>query len=136
MHTICPKCDRPLTKPNSWHYCKKITVGSLFEGKPAPLQAVFKKLRKEVERWPGVSASATKTCIVFIAAKTFLVAKVLKQELDLKFVLPQETDAFPVYKVAKYGNKTEHYIRLRDPEDLDADVLGLIRQSYELMKAN
>lgn len=133
MHAICPKCERPLTKPNSWHYCKKASVDSLFEGKAA-LARVFEKLNGEVGRWPGVSASATKTCIVFIAVKTFLVVKVMKRELDLKFVLPRQTDAFPIYKQAKYGNKLEHYIRLREPDDLDGDVFWLIRQSYDLMK--
>ena len=134
MHFICPKCDRPLTKKNSWHYCKKISFEELLANKPAELKAVFQKLVAEVKKWPGVSVSASKTCAVFIAAKTFLVAKVMKQELDLKFVLPHETDVFPIYKQAKYGNKLEHYIRLREPDDLDSDVLWLLRQSYELMK--
>lgn len=134
MHFICPKCARPLTKQNSWHYCQKTNIKTLFENKPKELLAVFKKLQAQVGRWPGVSFSAAKTCVVFIAAKTFLVVKVMKQELDLKFVLPHETDAFPIYKQAKYGNKLEHYIRLREPADLDSDVLALLRQSYELMK--
>lgn len=82
-----------------------------------------------------MSASAAKTCVVFIAAKTFLVVKVMKRELDLKFVLPEERDDFPIYKTAKYGNKLEHYIRLTGVEDLDGDVLRFIRESYELMKA-
>lgn len=136
MHFICPKCERPLTKKNSWHYCKKTSVNSLFEGRPEELVWVFEKLKTEVISWPGVSASATKTCIVFVAAKTFLVVKVMKRELDLKFVLPQETDAFPIYKQAKYGNKLEHYIRLREEDDLDSDVFWLLRQSYELMNGS
>jgi hypothetical protein len=134
MHVVCPKCERPLTKANSWHYCKKTSIDSLFESKPKALKAVFEKLKQEVNRWPGVSASATKTCIVFITVKTFLVVKVMKQELDLKFVLPNETNAFPIYKQARYGNKLEHYIRLREADDLDSDVLLLLRQSYELTK--
>ncbi|RZK08845.1 MAG: hypothetical protein EOO46_13905 [Flavobacterium sp.] len=72
---------------------------------------------------------------MFITAKTFLVVKVMKNELDLKFVLPTECDDFPIYKRATYGKKTEHYIRLADEDDLDADVFQLIRQSYEMMKS-
>jgi hypothetical protein len=60
---------------------------------------------------------------------------VMKRELDLKFVLPEEKDDFPIYKAAKYGNKLEHYIRLGCPDDLDGDVLRFIRQSYELTKS-
>lgn len=134
MSFTCPKCDRPLTKQNSWHYCKKIGLQELVQDKPPDLKQVYNKLLKEVTKWPGVRASASKTCVVFITTKTFLVAKVMKRELDLKFVLPHETDAFPIYKQARYGNKLEHYIRLAEPADLDGDVMWLLRQSYELMK--
>lgn len=134
MHFVCPKCDRPLTKPNSWHYCKKTSIDDLFVKKPEELKLLFQKLFSEVKKWEGVSASASKTCIVFIAAKTFLVVKVMKTVLDLKFVLPEECDDFPIYKRAAYGKKLEHYIRLSDADDLDGDVFRLIQKSYELMK--
>lgn len=134
MHFICPKCSRPLTKENSWHYCRQIPIDSLFTGKPKEVVAVFDKLLAEVSSWEGVSASATKTCVVFIAAKTFLVVKVMKSELDLKFVLPADSDDFPIYKRAAYGKKSEHYIRLRDVDDLDGDVFRLLHQSYQMMK--
>lgn len=130
MHFVCPKCERPLTRANTWHYCKKVSFDDLLKGRPTELVTVFDKLLAEVTGWPGVSASATKACVVFIAARTFLVVKVMKQELDLKFVLPEETDEFPVYKRQTYGKKTEHYIRLRDEEDLDGDVFRLLKTAY------
>ena len=136
MHYTCPKCLRPLTKQNTWHYCKRIAVDKLFQGKPPELHAVFKALEKAIKSWNGVSSSATKSCIVFIAAKTFLVVKVMKRELDLKFVLPEETADFPIYKTARYGNKLEHYIRLQTIDDLDGDVIRFIRRSYELSVAS
>lgn len=134
MHFTCPKCLRPLTKQNSWHYCQRVSIADLFTGKPPELLETFDALLKEVGAWDGVSASATKTCVVFIAAKTFLVVKVMKRELDLKFVLPDERDDFPIYKRAAYGNKLEHYIRLGSVDDLDGDVFRFLRESYELMK--
>lgn len=134
MHFICPKCERPLTKANSWHYCKKVSFADLLQGKPTELMNVFDKLLEKVTHWPGVSASATKSCVVFIASKTFLVVKVMKKELDLKFVLPQESDEFPIYKKQSYGKKVEHYIRLRDEEDLDGDVLRFLKAAYQFQK--
>ena len=135
MHFICPKCERPLTKANSWHYCKKISFEDLLKGKPPELIAVFDKLLAEVTSWTGVSASATKACVVFIAEKTFLVVKVMKRELDLKFVLPEESDDFPIYKKQAYGKKLEHYIRLQDEEDLDGDVFRLLKAAYHFQAA-
>lgn len=110
-----------------------MAIEDLFQKRPASLKAIFEKLFTQVKSWDGVSASATKNCIVFIAAKTFLVVKVMKAELDLKFTLPEECDDFPVYKRAVYGKKIEHYIRLRDEEDLDGDVFRLLREAYEMM---
>lgn len=86
MHFNCPKYDRPLTKQKSWQYCKRIAFKSLLTGKPKELVAVFNKLLIKLGRWEGVSASSTKSCIVFIAAKTFLVLRLMKSEFDLKFV--------------------------------------------------
>lgn len=134
MLFVCPKCERPLIKANGWHYCQKVSVADLLKEKPARLVAVFHKLLREVGSWPDVSASATKTCVVFITAKSFLVVKVMKQELDLKFILPEETDEFPIYKKQAYGKKLEHYIRLRDEEDLDGDAVRLLRKAYDVMQ--
>lgn len=130
LHT-CPKCDRPLTKPHQWHYCKKISVDDLLVGKPQSVSILLYGLIDLVGRWDGVSYSATKSCVVFLTTKTFLVVKVMKNELDLKFTLPAETDEFPIYKMATYGKKLEHYIRLRDEEDLDNDVQRLLFKSYQ-----
>lgn len=58
----------------------------------------------------------------------------MKQELDLKFILPEETDEFPTYKKQAHGKKLEHYIRLRDEEDLDGDVVRLLRKAYDVMQ--
>lgn len=58
----------------------------------------------------------------------------MKQELDLKFILPEETDEFPTYKKQAYGKKLEHYIRLRDEEDLDGDAVRLLRKAYDVMQ--
>ncbi|HEY0040694.1 MAG TPA: DUF5655 domain-containing protein [Flavisolibacter sp.] len=133
MHFICPKCERPLSKLNSWHYCKKISIDDLFMSKPASLRALYNKLAKEMHAWEGVSFSATKSCIVFLSAKTFLVVKVMKNELDLKFPLPAECDEFPIYKRAAYGKKVEHHIRLRDEDDLDGDVFKLLHRAYQMV---
>jgi hypothetical protein len=132
MHFICPECDRPLPQGKRWHYCKKVEPGSLFTGKPLALITLFNKLAVEVGAWEGVSFSATKNCLVFIHAKTFLVIRVLKKEIDLWFTLPEETDDFPIYKKATYGKKTEYYIRLGEPDELDKDVFIMLRKAYDM----
>ena len=136
MSFTCPKCLRPLTRAHSWHYCKRLTYDDLFTGKSPALRQLFDDLLRRLLQWPGVRASASKTCIVFLHHKTFLVVKVMKTQLDLKFVLAAPSDEFPIYKHQAYGKKLEHYIRLSDASDVDETVWRLLRESYELCADN
>ncbi len=129
-HVLCPKCSRPLRSLKQYHYCGKKDIKELFEGKPPTLYPLYKKLEKAVKKWPGTVFSASKTCIVFAAARTFLVVKPLKDSLDVNFVLPETREGFPIYKTSMYGKRHEHYIRLYDDDDLSPDVIDLIRISY------
>lgn len=128
----CEKCGRPLRAPKQYHYCSRKEIGELFEGKAAHLYPLYKKLEGELKDWPGAVFSASKTCIVFAMARTFLVVKPMKTALDLSFALPETREGFPIYKTSMYGKRHEHYIRLYDEEDLTPDVVALIHLSYEL----
>ena len=130
MPVICPKCERPIASPKSWHYCKKVDMDSLFEKKDDVVLHIFDKLIETVGTWPEVQFSATKACIVFVAKSTFLIAKPMKRALDLHFSLavPEEDDA--VYKCVAYGGRFVHYVRLHAPEELNNRVLDLFRKAY------
>ena len=130
MPVICPKCDRPIASPKSWHYCVRVDMDSLFERKEDVVLHTFDKLVETIGTWPDVQFSATKACIVFVARSTFLVAKPMKRALDMHFSLksPEEDDV--VYKCVPYGGRFVHYIRLNAPEELDSRVLALIRMAY------
>ncbi len=56
---ICPKCERELKNASQRHYCAKVSIDSLFEGKPAELAFVFDKLLCEIVDWEDVAVSAT-----------------------------------------------------------------------------
>ena len=131
-HVNCEKCGRPLRAPKQYHYCGRKEISELFEGKAPQLYPLYKQLEDELKHWPGAVFSASKTCIVFAAARTFLVVKPLKTALDMSFALPETREGFPIYKTSMYGKRHEHYIRLYDAEDLTPDVVTLIRLPYEL----
>jgi len=129
---LCPKCSRPLRSLKQYHYCEKKDIKDLFEGKAENLYALYQQLEREVKDWPDTVFSASKACIVFAAARSFLVVRVLKNALDLSFMLPETREGFPIYKTSMYGKRHEHYIRIYDEEDLSPDVVALIHLSYEL----
>ena len=131
MPVICPKCDRPLSSINQWHYCARVDIDSLFERKEDQVIQIFDRLVELVGQWPGVEFSATKACVVFITEKTFLVAKPMKKALDLHFSLKEQREDEAVYKSVKYGGKWVHYIRLYEESDISRSVVQLLRQAYE-----
>jgi hypothetical protein len=85
MSWTCPKCERELPWPDFRHYCKRVSLDSLFEGRSEELILVFDKLLSEVADWPKVLISATPNCIVFYRRTGFLVIRPMKKWLDLKF---------------------------------------------------
>lgn len=129
---LCPKCSRPLRSVKQYHYCAQTNIVDLFAGKDPSLYPLYRKLEAAVKGWTGTVFSASKTCIVFAVARTFLVVKPMKTALDIKFVLPEAREGFPIYKTFLYGKRHEHHVRLYDEDDLDETVIGFIRISWEL----
>jgi hypothetical protein len=71
MSWTCPKCERELVDERQMHYCAKVSLDSLFEGKAPGLLPVFDKLLAEVADWENVTISTTPNCIVFAHRKVF-----------------------------------------------------------------
>jgi len=130
---ICPVCDRKFAKPNQGHMCSTKTVADLFVKKAPALLPVMEALAKKISKWKGVSYGASTNTVVFTVGTAFLVARPMKNALDLHFYLPQAMEDFPVYKVAEYNNKFVHYIRLYEMEDLTNDVVDIIQLGYKFV---
>jgi hypothetical protein len=48
MSWTCPKCERELPWPDYRHYCARVSLDSLFDGRPAEMILVFDKILAEV----------------------------------------------------------------------------------------
>jgi hypothetical protein len=129
---ICPNCGRTISSVKQWHYCARVELHTLFQNKKPLVNHLFDQLLSHLIDWPDMAYSATKNCIVFVHKKTFLVVKPLKTALDIKFHLPYFSEEFPIYKTAQRGSKFESSIRLHDFNDLDQEVIRLIRFSYDM----
>ena len=105
MSWICPKCDRELPWAEYPHYCARVDLYSLFEGRSPELILAFDKILAEVADWPKVLVGVTPNCIVFTRCVGFLIIRPMKKELDIKFYCAVAHPEKPVIKSVNSGKK-------------------------------
>jgi hypothetical protein len=133
MAWICPKCERELKNEKQTHYCAKVNLDTLFEGKSAELVLAFDKLLLLVADWDDVAISTTPNCVVFVHRQTFLVVKPMKVALDIKFYSASPPTGLIPYKNYIYSGRNANHFRLSKLEDLTPIMIRYIRESYELL---
>jgi hypothetical protein len=133
MTCVCPKCERELKSENATHYCARVSIDSLFEGKKEDLVLVFDKLLVVVADWDDVAISASPNCIVFVHRLTFLVVKPMKTALDVKFYSEKPLEGLQLYKSFIYSGRHVNQVRISSIEQLTPALLKFIRGSYLLL---
>jgi len=133
MSWTCPKCDRELPQPEQRHYCARVSLDSLFDGRPPELVLVFDKILAEVADWDGVLVGTTPNCIVFTHRLTFLIIRPMKKELDIKFYSKAAHPEKTVLKSVAIGKKFENHIRIAELDDLRPALFVYLRESYDLL---
>ena len=127
----CEKCNRRFKSKNQSHSCTDIDMGELFIGKPDELVLAFDKLLHLVVTWkPNEVATATKS-IVFTSHKAWLIVKPMKSVLDIKFYLDRELTSSRIFKRSKWGKKFAHHIRISHQDEIDDEVVKLIKHGFE-----
>ena len=122
MSWTCPKCDREFPKAEQRHYCARVSLDSLFTGKPPELLLIFDKILAEVADWDGVLVGTTPNCIVFTHRLTFLVIRPMTKWLEVK-----------CYTQDSAGKKEEKRFRLMVLDELQPKVFQYIRASYQML---
>jgi len=133
MSWTCPKCERELRHENAAHYCIKVSVDSLFEGRPAELVLVFDRLLAEVADWEDVLISTSKNCIVFVHKRTFFVIRPMQKQLELKFYSKTKPESTIIQKSTFRAGKYENSLRISQLHELTPELFKLIRDSYILL---
>lgn len=132
MSWTCPKCERELPWTDYRHYCSRVSLGSLFEGRSEGLALVFDKILAEVSDWDKVLISTTPNCVVFYRRKAFLVIRPMKKWLDIKFYSKVAHKDKPVLKSVAEGKKFGNHIRLTTLDELKPRVFIYLREAYDL----
>ena len=133
MSWTCPKCERELLNEHQRHWCARVSLDSLFEGRPAELILVFEKILVEVADWEGVLISTSPNCIVFVYKKTFFIIRPMQKLLDLKFYSTTKLEGARIYKSEAYGKKYVNNVRIAYLTDLNMQLFGWIKDSYKIL---
>lgn len=127
----CPRCERVFKTTHQSHSCTQIELGELFLGKPDDLVLAFDDILLAVANWePNHVGTATKS-IVFTSQKAWLIIKPMRKELDVKFYLDKPLESGRLKKVTALGKKYAHHIRVQTPEQVNSELIDLLRQGYE-----
>jgi hypothetical protein len=133
MTWVCPKCERELKSETQTHYCAKVNLNTLFEGKSDELILTFDKLLLQVADWDDIAISNTPNCVVFVHRQTFLVIKPMKAALDIKFYSATPPTGLTLHKSLIYSGRYANQLRISKLDELTPAMLRYIRESYELL---
>lgn len=133
MSWTCPKCERELVNEKQRHYCAKISLDSLFSGRPPELVLVFDKILAEVADWDGVLVSTSPNCIVFVHRQTFFVIRPMQKQLDLKFYSATRLEGPMILKSAAHAGRFVNNVRIALLTDLNMQLFSWIKDSWKLL---
>lgn len=130
----CPKCGAKLVSRNMWHACGPFTVDAFLEGKGARARELFEGFEELLRKCGRVTAAPAKTRVAFMVRVRFAgVSSVSDRGMTIAFALRRPLKNPRIFKMVKYNPRWYgHFVRIKSPEELDGELLGWLRESYEV----
>jgi hypothetical protein len=129
----CPKCGHRFVTRNLSHSCVRVRLADHFRGKPAGRRRTWNRWVATARACGPVTAYAQKTRIVIMARVRFAGAVVHNSYLDAGVWLRRRADHPRLRRVEDFGPLgCVHHFRLESPEDIDAELVALMREAYRV----
>lgn len=127
----CPKCGAKMVTRNLWHSCGKFTLEDLFARSEPPVLPLFRKFAALVRRCGPVTMIPQKTRVVFMNRTRFAQVQPRRDHFVAGFILGRRIRHRRITKVENLGPAIQyHWVRISSAADLDATLLGWLRESY------
>jgi hypothetical protein len=109
----------------------------MFVGKPPKLKEIFDTVLRELQRdGSAVRVDAVKSSINLAAKSHFGGIRVLKDSLNVGFVLKRRVENPRITKIQDLGHNTfAHMVSVRELGDIDKELLGWLKEAYSLRKS-
>jgi hypothetical protein len=130
----CPVCGRSFKNKNQWHSHNSIPVESHFKGKPPVLKETYETLVKKAQDFGPTRIDAVKSGINLGARSHFAMVYVLKNSLKLEFLLNRKLVSKRILRTQDFHGHFIHYLRLSEPMDVDEELIGWLKEAYQLKK--
>lgn len=132
----CPRCGAKLVTRNLWHACGPYTVEGFLQGKGPEARALFRGFEALLRRCGPVRAAPAKTRVAFMVRVRFAGVSALSDRgMTIAFGLPYALRSPRIRKVERLGPRWwGHWMRITSPEELDAELLGWLREAYKVGK--
>jgi chloramphenicol O-acetyltransferase len=135
----CPICHKEFARQNQSHQCEVVAIESLFELKQGNVLEVYHELLKKMNKIGNFKITTSSKAITLYTEnrKGFMCLQPKKKFIDLWFYLDKSFEEFPVFKVVQASSKKfAHYVRLEEKADVDSFLIGLLKESYDVISKN
>lgn len=131
----CPECRRVFRNTNQMHTCDLVDIEKFFDNRPPHFRELYKSIQSFVTGLGEFREEGVKPDVIFFKSKsTFMAIKVKKKWMDIEFFLDHLEDVHPVKKYLQTSkNRVAHIVSIDCTEDLNAQLLGWIKESYGLI---
>jgi hypothetical protein len=133
MSWTCPTCGRKFKTERHYHSCEIYSLEDHLKKCKPEIKKLAEDLLREIKSWKNAQVTPLKSMILASGGANFFSLKAKKDHLDVEFILPDERNEFPVYKTMNYSkNKIVHYVKFDSAKELDGQLMGWIREAYEM----
>lgn len=134
----CKKCNREFIKNNQSHSCVVYSIDNHFQGKGEKSKTLFYALTESIEDNVGkLKIEALPCCIHLVSHYTFSGVWILKDKIRLDFRVDYEIKSKRFVKVEKLStNRILYFVEISNEENIDSELLGWLKDSYNLRKSS
>lgn len=129
----CPKCHREFAKQNQQHSCVSYPLANHFKNKDYA-KKLFSCLKQQIAKKIGpVKIESLPCCIHMVSHYTFGAVWALRDRIRIDFRTDYKISTKKPHKMIRISpNRFLYYFDLKNTKDIDAELLGWMKQSYGL----
>jgi hypothetical protein len=130
----CPTCGRRFRQRTREHSCVVRTLAAHLDGASADVKNTVAALQDALTTIGPHAVVPVKTMILLRATANFGGLVIRRDRIHLEFMLMRPVDHARIYKREQFGSsRYSHHTRLASPSDIDAELVGWLRESYSLV---